>query len=100
MQHGGGSPGPDGATVLSVSLSGRQTGTRPVAVSQVGQDDADWWDEGGGVIWQSGRMPTRQVVTLRLQPVVEASLGWLCGVRAGPAGVQFEGEIMSAGRPL
>lgn len=33
-------------------------------------------------------------------PAVGLSLGWRCGVRAGPTGVQFEGEIMSAGRPL
>lgn len=37
----GGPERPDGATVPPVSLSGRQTGTRPVAASQICQDGAD-----------------------------------------------------------
>lgn len=64
VQHGGGSPGPDGASVPSVSLSGRQTGTRPVAVSQVGQDDADWWDVGGYLAqWKDAHQAGRNSLT-------------------------------------
>lgn len=43
-------------TLPSVSLSGRQTCTHPVALSQVGQDDAGGGGGGVGFIWHGGRM--------------------------------------------